>query len=588
MESENLSNRCASTANDRLQKSPWTSRRCVLTLIFVLALVIRFVNLACLSHQPFFEYKIGDAARYDAWAQEIAAGDWVGDSVFYQAPLYPYFLAVIYATVGDNVFVVKFIQAVLAAFSCSLLAGAGWNFFNRRVGIIIGVLMALYVPSIFLESLIQKSVLDLVFLCLIIWLVSWLIRRPNLKIWLALGSSIGGLCLTRENALALIPWFGLWSLVLGIGVFKCKRWRQSSTFQRSTISGCVAPVAGRFAMFVLGLALVLGPVAIRNYWVGGEFHITTSQFGPNFYIGNNPKADGYYRPLVFGRGNAKFEQADAVAIAESAAGRKLTAGEVSNYYLGLSTNYIANDPVTWLGLLGKKTMLSFNRVEIIDTEDQYVYEQYSPVVFLLSKVFHFGVLFPLAVIGLWITRKHWRELWALYGMLALFQLTLIAFFVFGRYRFPVVPILICFAAPVVSDLLFYARRLIKRSPSLALTIDRNQKYPVWICGVWLLLTAVSFVPLVSKDTQASATYNNFAVQSLIRSDWAQAEDYIELSLEAQGDYALAHNSKGVLHRELGDLVKAKYHFQKAAEAEPEYETARKNLEKLTKVHLPNE
>ena len=32
---------------------------------------------------------MGDSHAYDAWAQRIAAGDWVGGDVFYQAPLYP-------------------------------------------------------------------------------------------------------------------------------------------------------------------------------------------------------------------------------------------------------------------------------------------------------------------------------------------------------------------------------------------------------------------------------------------------------------------------------------------------------------------
>ncbi len=36
---------------------------------------------------------MGDSRAYDEWARRIAAGDWIGREVFYQAPLYPYFLA---------------------------------------------------------------------------------------------------------------------------------------------------------------------------------------------------------------------------------------------------------------------------------------------------------------------------------------------------------------------------------------------------------------------------------------------------------------------------------------------------------------
>jgi hypothetical protein len=70
------------------------------------------------------------------------------------------------------------------------------------------------------------------------------------------------------------------------------------------------------AAFVLGLAIVLLPVAIRNYAVGGGFYLTTSQFGPNFFIGNNPNADGTYASLRFGRGAPEYERQDATELAE--------------------------------------------------------------------------------------------------------------------------------------------------------------------------------------------------------------------------------------------------------------------------------
>ena len=77
---------------------------------------------------------------------------------------------------------------------------------------------------------------------------------------------------------------------------------------------------------------MLLPVAVRNYTVGGEFHLTTSQFGPNFYIGNHAGARGLYEPLVAGRGNAEAEREDATRLAEAASGRSLSPEEVSAYW----------------------------------------------------------------------------------------------------------------------------------------------------------------------------------------------------------------------------------------------------------------
>ena len=107
-------------------------RRKVLTYVFLFALSIRLIHLLFLSNAPFFDYLIGDSARYSQWGQEIAAGNWYGDSVFYQAPLYPYFLASIYATLGDSVMCVRLVQSVLGAMSCSMLAAAVWNLFESE------------------------------------------------------------------------------------------------------------------------------------------------------------------------------------------------------------------------------------------------------------------------------------------------------------------------------------------------------------------------------------------------------------------------------------------------------------------------
>ena len=70
----------------------------------VLALLLRLVYLWQISSGPMFDMLLGDAWRYDQWAREIVAGAWYGDRVFYQAPLYPYFLAVIYSLLGTYVF----------------------------------------------------------------------------------------------------------------------------------------------------------------------------------------------------------------------------------------------------------------------------------------------------------------------------------------------------------------------------------------------------------------------------------------------------------------------------------------------------
>ncbi len=60
--------------------------------IFAVALAVRLLHLWQMAATPYFSVLMGDARGYDAWAQRLAGGDWIGTDVFYQAPLYPYFL----------------------------------------------------------------------------------------------------------------------------------------------------------------------------------------------------------------------------------------------------------------------------------------------------------------------------------------------------------------------------------------------------------------------------------------------------------------------------------------------------------------
>src|SRR6185503_13811268 len=89
--------------------------------VFGIALAIRLVHVWAIRRAPFFTLLMGDSHGYDVWAQQIASGDWIGSEVFYQAPLYPYFLGTLYATAGRDLLLSRVLQAVVGACSCALL-----------------------------------------------------------------------------------------------------------------------------------------------------------------------------------------------------------------------------------------------------------------------------------------------------------------------------------------------------------------------------------------------------------------------------------------------------------------------------------
>jgi tetratricopeptide (TPR) repeat protein len=446
--------------------------------IFLFALALRFLHLFALRGSPFLEAKLGDAAAYDAWAHEIAHGAWLGDTVFYQAPLYPYFLGTLYAFVSVSPVVVRSLQAVLGALACALLASAGARLFSRGAGLAAGLFLATYAPSIFLETQLQKSVLDLVFVCLSLWLVTGLREAPGRPRALALGLASGALVLARENALALAAVWGAWLATLP-GTSRSRR-------------------VALAAAFAAGLAGLLLPVALRNWWVGGEAHLTTSQLGPNLYIGNHPGAKGGYEPMRPGRGSAEFERQDATELAEAALGRPLSPAEVSAYWTARVVDFARSEPAAFLRLQLRKVGLFLSSTELVDSEDQYTTAEHSWVLRVTGWLGRFGVLAPLALLGVFVSWPRRRELWWLYAAIAVYAASVVIFYVFSRYRYPAVPFLTLLAGAGLAGVRGFVAS--QRPPTLV----------ACALALALLAAASNGIEGMSKASMGAVTHVNLA------------------------------------------------------------------------------
>ena len=572
--------------------------------IFAIALAVRLIHVWQLRASPFFSVLMGDSHGYDDWARQIAGGDWFGHDVFYQAPLYPYLLGVIYAVAGRNLLLVRVIQAIIGSASCVLLALAAARLFSRRAGLAAGLMLALYAPAIFFDGLLQKSVLDVFFVCLALWLIARTINaqhaepaeskmalrfprvlRFSSSTWFWLGLAMGGLALTRENALVFILVILGWIIWEGLGArgsgARGSGARGSEARIRSRASTSAQPAAPspqplapspkppaptlrRAALFLAGLALVLVPVAARNSIVGGGFYITTSQFGPNLYIGNNPGADGTYASLRYGRGAPEYERQDATEIAEHALGRKLTPAEVSSYWTDKALDFITSRPGAWLMLTGRKVALLWNATEMLDTESQDAHAEWSLPLRLGGVIGHFGILVPLALFGVIVTWPMRRRLWILYAMTMAYAASVVLFYVFARYRYPLVPLLMIFAAAGLVAV-----------PEMV----RRRAVPGGLVTLAAVIVAVVFAnwPILSASQMRAVTETNLgaALQSDGRLD--EATDHYQRAIALRPDYAPAYNNLATALRAKGRLGDAVATYQRAIGLRPEYPEAEYNL-----------
>ncbi|MGV3483374.1 MAG: tetratricopeptide repeat protein [Planctomycetaceae bacterium] len=445
----------------------------------MLAFFLRCLHVLQTFEVPTLVRLLGDAQGYFAWAVRISEGDWYGTETFYQAPLYPYFLAVLITAFGPSVTMIRMVQVLLGVGGVVLIGVAGRKLFSERVGLVSALMLAAYPPAIYYDGIIQKAALTTFLVCAVITVCAFL--QSEQRWWHAAlaGASLGLLTLTRENALLWTPLIPLW-IVLGM---------QGTNWQRWTLVGC----------YTCGLVLILLPVAARNASLGGEWSPTTFQAGPNFYIGNSLQANGIYVPLVPGHETPMYERADAQRLAEQATGHELSAREVSKFWMSRAWEEIRQAPVRWFQLMLAKTFMAFNRYEVPDVESMYIFREYSAPL-QLSRVWHFGVLCPLGIWGLIATWKNWRTLWLYHLLLLTMIAAIVLFFVLGRYRNPIAILLIPFAAAGLVD--------------LSVRMRERRWRPIGAAAAVLLLSAVICnIPVHEERSLEASCYMNMGISA---------------------------------------------------------------------------
>jgi len=530
--------RARETSQDRLK---W------MMVIFAAAFSIRLLYLIQIQSIPLFYLLPGDGRTYDEWAQRIAAGDWLGSGVFYQAPLYPYFLGVMQFTFGHDLWAIRIIQALLGSVSCVLIFLAGEKLFSRTAAIAAGLMLGFYAPAVFFDGVIDKSVLDVFLLSMLVWVLLGAASGRQLRQWLGAGAILALLGLSRENALVLALVVPIWIVIY---------------FSDQSVKNRAAWVG----FFSLGLLLVLIPVGLRNFAVGGEFKLTTSQLGANFFIGNNPVADGTYGSVRKIIGEPQLEGSDATRLAERETGRKMTPGEVSDFWLQKSWTYIRTEPFQWARLLGKKWLMVWNAREVEDSDDFYIYSKWSLVLTILGWITHFGVLAPLAALGIWVSRRQWRGLWLLYAMILSLALSVAIFYIFCRYRFPLVPLLTLFAGAAVAELG---------------NLFRNRGRSLAVAFVVLLASALIVNwPIYGIHGPGSVGYNNLSNAYYKQGKVTEAINAARQALQVEPDLGVAHYNLGNLYAAQGKFDIAKQYFERAMAIYPNYAEVRTNYGQL--------
>ncbi len=163
----------------------------LLSAVGLVALLLRLINVLQTVDMPTVVRLLGDAKGYFDWSSRIAAGQWYGTETFYQAPLYPYVLAVWIKVFGSGVFGIRMAQAMLGAASVLLLGIAAKTMFKEATGVVAAAMYAVYPPAIYYDGIIQKTSLASFLLCGLLATCAVHAARNRLGLSLLIGVTLG-------------------------------------------------------------------------------------------------------------------------------------------------------------------------------------------------------------------------------------------------------------------------------------------------------------------------------------------------------------------------------------------------------------
>jgi tetratricopeptide (TPR) repeat protein len=528
-------------------------------LVGLVAAAVRAVYFWQYQQSPLHGYHIVDQSYYLQWARQIATGDWWGQAVFEQGPLYPYLLGGVFRVLGERLDLIVAAQMTIGLGTVLLTCACAQRLFAATTGVIAGLLAAVYGPLVFYECMVMKSFLEPALTTAAFYGV--LRFRDDARqrwLWLS-GLAIGSACLLREShALLVVP--AALAVALADPQVDGLRTRQSRI--------------GSAALLAFAAMLPIVPTAMRNYRVSGELVWVTAGGGEVFYMAHGPAATGYYSPPDFITARPPLEHEDFRREARRLSGRDLSRGESSRYWFRQGWREILAHPARTLWLTVVRASVLTNDFEVPDSESYDVARQFIPVLRLLPT---FGWLAGFGVLGIALCIGEWRRTWPLVGFVAAYALPVLLLYNFGRFRIGLMPLWIMLAAHGLRWLIAAWQK----------TVPVPRRRVIGATAAVALTTIAALLPPLGYERMNYRLGSALLVGSLARraNDVRRAEHAFREALqlaEAQFDargtgagsdpaarkLAEAHQELAGLYRSQGQLDAALDHYRQANAVQP--------------------
>jgi 4-amino-4-deoxy-L-arabinose transferase-like glycosyltransferase len=360
-------------------------------------------------------------------------------------PLYPLFLASCHVIApGAPYLAANLAQAALSALVPLFLFVIGRRLFGEREGWIAGVLAAVHPPLLGFSALIQTAILEIfcTTLAILLFVIASGWRPSDAPRRARDGDAMGALDENGARGLAFAAMGGAATALaaltrppaLALLAIAPVAWQLGGhTLRRTALLSLAA---------LLGVAALIAPWTARNHRVRGEWVLISSNGGWNLFLGNNP--EGTADRADVGR-----------AVPPELRQRLLGMNEVEgdSFLRALAIDYIRENPgaAARRVLARARNLIWFNPEFGSSSGYSSALARWTRPVYMLT----WALLLGAAVAGMALTRRAWRRLVLLYGAIAANAAVILATFFVNRYRAPIEPILILFAAAAVAR---WARR----------------------------------------------------------------------------------------------------------------------------------
>jgi tetratricopeptide (TPR) repeat protein len=557
----------------------------------VLAFSLFIVYFLQIRSEPFARHLVANPLVYDMEARQILSGEPYGRA-FFMSPLYPGFVALVYKLARPDHLLVPYAQGILLAINVLILALVSRKLLGDVAALIASFAMAFYWSFYYFAGEMVPATLSVTFVLLAALL--FLYRDGKARFAAILGGALlaavlfimrglpglqnpgGGeahlaalllaviflagaivliaatLASGRLRAYANIAGSGL---LLGVG---CLVWGAVVVLALPMVLVLLLGKTRRLAgtgVFLLALCIPFAASYMHNRVASGDRVLATTSFGVNLFIGNNPASDGM-DPFRLGENDSVRQEADRL---------RLTGAPRSDFFAARAYDYMRTDTAGWLSLLRKKALLSLSRHEIDNNAD--ISERRSAWRRGFLARLHFGIVFPLALVGIAAAflKRDDRTLPA-WGFLAFTGVCLV-FFVCERFRLPGIVFLLPLA---VAGATLLGRGLAGRSRGVAIA--------VLLVIVGAAVSNIDFLTLA--DYEFPSIIVNKAYVERLDGNHDRARQLAHLAISREPGNAGAHYQLGAIEETQGDGVAAISYYLEALQRDPYYAASYRGAQRV--------